>query len=58
MMAKRSALLSLLICLAGASAFAQIAPTNQGDIGLFTMPTADNPRAGDTFRPTINELSP
>jgi outer membrane protein OmpA-like peptidoglycan-associated protein len=46
MKAKRSALLSLLICLAGASAFAQIAPNNQGDIGLFTMPTADNPRAG------------
>jgi outer membrane protein OmpA-like peptidoglycan-associated protein len=46
MMAKRSALLSLLICLAGASAFAQIAPNNQGDIGLFTMPTADNPRGG------------
>jgi outer membrane protein OmpA-like peptidoglycan-associated protein len=46
MKAKRSALLSLLFCLAGASAFAQIAPNNQGDIGLFTMPTADNPRAG------------
>ncbi|HEV8231962.1 MAG TPA: OmpA family protein [Thermoanaerobaculia bacterium] len=46
MKAKRSALLVLLFLLAGASAFAQIAPNNQGDIGLFTMPTADNPRAG------------
>jgi outer membrane protein OmpA-like peptidoglycan-associated protein len=46
MKAKRSALLVLLFFLAGASAFAQIAPNNQGDIGLFTMPTADNPRAG------------
>ena len=35
MKAKRSALVSLLFCLAGASAFAQIAPNNQGDIGLF-----------------------
>jgi outer membrane protein OmpA-like peptidoglycan-associated protein len=46
MKAKRSALLALVFCLVGASAFAQIAPNNQGDIGLFTMPTADNPRAG------------
>lgn len=46
MKAKRAALLPLLFCLAGASAFAQIAPNNQGDIGLFTMPTADTPRAG------------
>jgi len=46
MQVKRAALLPLLFCLAGASAFAQIAPNNQGDIGLFTMPTADNPRAG------------
>jgi outer membrane protein OmpA-like peptidoglycan-associated protein len=46
MKAKRSALLALVFCLFGASAFAQIAPNNQGDIGLFTMPTADNPRAG------------
>ncbi|HEY6065886.1 MAG TPA: OmpA family protein [Thermoanaerobaculia bacterium] len=46
MKVKRAALLPLLFCLAGASAFAQIAPNNQGDIGLFTMPTADNPRAG------------
>jgi outer membrane protein OmpA-like peptidoglycan-associated protein len=46
MQVKRAALLPLLFCLAGASAFAQIAPNNQGDIGLFTMPTADTPRAG------------
>jgi outer membrane protein OmpA-like peptidoglycan-associated protein len=46
MKAKRSALLALLVCLAAASASAQIAPNNQGDIGLFTMPTADSPRAG------------
>jgi outer membrane protein OmpA-like peptidoglycan-associated protein len=46
MKATRSALLALVFCLVGASAFAQIAPNNQGDIGLFTMPTADNPRAG------------
>jgi outer membrane protein OmpA-like peptidoglycan-associated protein len=46
MKVKRAALLPLLFCLAGASAFAQIAPNNQGDIGLFTMPTADNPRPG------------
>ncbi len=46
MKVKRSALAGLLICLAGATAYAQIAPDNQGDIGLFTMPTADSPRAG------------
>lgn len=49
MMAKRTALLGMLICLTGVTAFGQIAvvaPNNQGDIGLFTMPTADNPRAG------------
>ena len=46
MKAKRSALLVLVLCLVGASAFAQIAPNNQGDIGLFTMPTADSPRGG------------
>ena len=43
MKVKRSALLALLFCLAGASAFAQIAPNNQGDIGLFTMPTRRQP---------------
>jgi outer membrane protein OmpA-like peptidoglycan-associated protein len=51
MMAKRTALLGMLICLTGVTAFGQqvatvVAPTNQGDIGLLTMPTADNPRAG------------
>ncbi len=46
MKAKRAALLGLLVCLIGATASAQIAPNNQGDIGLFTMPTADTPRAG------------
>ena len=48
-MAKRTALLGMLICLIGAAAFAQpavIAPNTGGDIGLFTMPTADGPRAG------------
>jgi outer membrane protein OmpA-like peptidoglycan-associated protein len=46
MKVKRAALLGLFACLIGASASAQIAPGNQGDIGLFTMPTADTPRAG------------
>jgi OOP family OmpA-OmpF porin len=46
MKAKRTALLGMLVCLIGVAASAQIAPTNQGDVGLFTMPTADNPRAG------------
>jgi outer membrane protein OmpA-like peptidoglycan-associated protein len=46
MTAKRTAFLGLLVCLIGATASAQIAPSNTGDIGLFTMPTADTPRAG------------
>ena len=48
MMAKRTVLLAMLICLTGVAAYGQVAvaPTNQGDIGLLTMPTADNPRAG------------
>jgi outer membrane protein OmpA-like peptidoglycan-associated protein len=46
MKVKRSALVGMLVCLSGATAVAQIAPNNQGDIGLFTMPTADTPRAG------------
>ena len=46
MKVKRAALLGLLACLIGASASAQIAPGNQGDIGLFTMPSADTPRMG------------
>ena len=46
MKVKRAALLGLLACLIGASASAQIAPNNQGDLGLFTMPTRGHPRAG------------
>jgi outer membrane protein OmpA-like peptidoglycan-associated protein len=50
MMAKRTVLLAMLICLTGVvAAFGQpavVAPNANGDIGLFTMPTADNPRAG------------
>lgn len=49
MMSKRTALLGMLICLSGAYAFGQpavVAPNVGGDIGLFTMSTADNPRAG------------
>ena len=48
-MSKRTALLGLLIGLAGAVAFGQpsvIAPSSNGDIGLITMTTADAPRAG------------
>jgi hypothetical protein len=53
-MSKRSVLLGLLIALSSAVASAQvgvgtgvvIAPATGGDIGLLTMPTADNPRAG------------
>ena len=49
MMAKRTVLLGMLICLTGAVAFGQpaVSPrTTGGDIGLFTMTTADSPRAG------------
>jgi outer membrane protein OmpA-like peptidoglycan-associated protein len=46
MKVRRAALLGLFVCLIGASASAQIAPSAQGDIGLFTMPTADTPRMG------------
>ncbi len=46
MKAKRAALLGLFVYLIGAFASAQIAPNNQGDIGLFTIPSADTPRAG------------
>lgn len=46
MKAKRTALLGILVCLTGAAASAQIAPSSQGDIGLFTMSTADTARAG------------
>jgi outer membrane protein OmpA-like peptidoglycan-associated protein len=46
MKAKRTALLGMFVCLIGAAASAQIAPSTSGDIGLFTIPTADTPRAG------------
>jgi outer membrane protein OmpA-like peptidoglycan-associated protein len=46
MKAKRTALLGVLACLVGAAASAQLAPDNGGDIGLFTMPTADQPQPG------------
>ncbi len=49
MMAKRTVLLGVLICLTGVVAFGQpavIAPNVGGDIGLFTMATGDGPRAG------------
>ncbi len=42
----RAALVGLLACLAAASVSAQVAPNSQGDIGLFTIPSADTPRAG------------
>jgi outer membrane protein OmpA-like peptidoglycan-associated protein len=49
MMSKRTVLLGMLICLTAGAAFGQpavIAPNAGGDIGLFTMSTADGPRAG------------
>ena len=49
MMAKRTVLLGMLICATCVAAFGQpavVAPNVGGDIGLFTMSTADNPRAG------------
>ena len=46
MKVKRAALFGLLVCLVGAPASAQLAPNAQGDIGLFTMPTANTPRSG------------
>ena len=49
MMAKRTVLLGMLICLTAGAALGQpavVAPNVGGDIGLFTMSTADNPRAG------------
>ena len=51
-MSKRTVLLGLALSLSGAIAFGQVgagvavAPAQGGDIGLLTMPTADNPRAG------------
>jgi outer membrane protein OmpA-like peptidoglycan-associated protein len=47
MKAKRTALLGMLACLIGVAASAQIAPDIGGDIGLFTMPTADQPGQGN-----------
>jgi outer membrane protein OmpA-like peptidoglycan-associated protein len=46
MKAKRTALLGMFVCLIGAAASAQLAPSNSGDIGLFTIPSADTPRSG------------
>jgi outer membrane protein OmpA-like peptidoglycan-associated protein len=47
MKATRTALLATLLCLVAAAASqAQPAPNNGGDFGLFTMPTAAGPRAG------------
>ncbi len=48
MMAKRTVFLGMLICATSVAAFGQpavVAPQVGGDIGLFTMSTADNPRA-------------
>ncbi len=49
MMPKRTLLLGMLTCLIAGAALGQpavIAPNAGGDIGLFTMTTADGPRAG------------
>jgi outer membrane protein OmpA-like peptidoglycan-associated protein len=49
MMAKRTVLLGMLFCATSVAAFGQpaaIAPNVGGDIGLLTMSTGDNPRAG------------
>jgi outer membrane protein OmpA-like peptidoglycan-associated protein len=46
MKAKRAALLGLVVSMFGATASAQLAPTLGGDIGLFTIPSADTPLAG------------
>jgi outer membrane protein OmpA-like peptidoglycan-associated protein len=46
MKAMRTAFLAMLACLIVATASAQVAPNNQGDIGLFTIPTADQPQPG------------
>jgi outer membrane protein OmpA-like peptidoglycan-associated protein len=46
MKATRTALLATLLCLSAAASRAQTAPNNGGDLGLFTMPTAAGPRAG------------
>jgi OOP family OmpA-OmpF porin len=49
MMAKRTVLLGMLICATTIAAFGQpanVAPTVGGDVGLITIPSGDNPRAG------------
>jgi outer membrane protein OmpA-like peptidoglycan-associated protein len=46
MKAKRTALFGVLVSLICATASAQLAPNTGGDIGLFTMPTADQPEPG------------
>ena len=42
----RTALLVTLLCLTAAASRAQVAPNIGGDIGLFTMPTAQSPWSG------------
>ena len=46
MKANCKALFGLILGLSSAVVSAQIAPSNQGDVGLFTMPTADTARPG------------
>ena len=46
MKASCKALFGLVVCLSSAVASAQMAPDNRGDIGLFTMPSADTARPG------------
>ncbi|HEV2064487.1 MAG TPA: OmpA family protein [Thermoanaerobaculia bacterium] len=46
MKATRTPLLVTLLCLSAAASRAQTAPNSGGDLGLFTMPTAAGPRAG------------
>jgi hypothetical protein len=49
MMAKRTALLGMLICATSVAASGQpvaVAPNVGGDVGLLTMSSGDNPRAG------------
>ena len=46
MKANCKALFGLIVCLSSAVASAQITPDNRGEIGLFTMPSADTARPG------------
>jgi outer membrane protein OmpA-like peptidoglycan-associated protein len=46
MRSTRTALLATALCLTAAAGLAQSAPSNGGDLGLFTMPVAVSPRAG------------